>query len=244
MKFLLTLTLISLSFQASSADMKLPDYNWWTVTDIASKGLTKEKLFSEMDREFIKVDNSICSNRALMWNNDIKKSHDLDHAKIFIYYTKAEKTPIFAKRWWYHVTPVVNENGKLWVLDPAFPGKKTGVQTIGEWFRRISAFETCREIQGNETELLEYVFSGTQFPKETSYGKHDCYYKVVPHTIWIPRVFAQNLLGKDESGKPVRVERPEIDKEELFQACTEATTGKMGYAMGANKKICKEYVER
>lgn len=239
---ILCLIILTYSIVANAKDLTLTDYSWWTVTDIKSKGLTREKIFSSMDRKFIKVKSSICSNRALMWNNDIKNAHDLDHAKIFIFYTKADKTPMFAKRWWYHVTPVVNEDGNLWVLDPAFPGK-SGVQTKEEWFKKVSAFETCKEIQGNETEIIEQAFKATQFPKVTPYGRNDCYYKIVPHTIWVPRVFAQNLLGKDETGKSIQTERLEIDKEELFQACTEATTNKIGYALGSNKKLCEDYVD-
>ena len=244
MKLMLSLALLSLTASAFAGDLKLKDYNWWTVTDIASRGHTKEKLFSEMDREFIKVKKSICSNRALMWNNDFKVKHNLDTAKIFIFYTKADKPPVFAKVWWYHVAPVVNEKGHLFVMDPAFPGKTRSPHTINEWFRQVSTFKECREIQANETELLELIWTATTFPKVTSYGKHDCYYKVVPHTIWNPRVLAQNLLRTDEDGKPIRVERPEIDQDELFQSCIEATTGKIGWALGNSKKACTDYINK
>lgn len=244
MKRMLSLALLSLTASVFAGDLKLKDYDWWTVTDIASRGHTKEKLFSEMDRKFIKVKKSICSNRALMWNNDFKEKHNLDTAKIFIFYTKADKPPVFAKVWWYHVAPVVNEKGNLFVMDPAFPGKTRSPHTINEWFRQVSTFNNCREIQAHETELIDLMWTETTFPKETSYGRNDCYYKIVPHTIWNPRVLAQNLSGKDGDGKPVRVERSEINKNELMQACVEATSTKIGYALGTTKKQCTEYVNK
>lgn len=241
MKRLVFISLICFSFAASARDVRLNDYQW-NITDIATRGLKRDVLYKKMDRDFVKVKKSICSNRAHMWANDFKTKHRLDTAKIFIFYTKLEKPPVFAKSWWYHVAPVVNENGALWVMDPAFGGKEYRPLTKEEWFKEVSIYKTCREIQGNETELIELMFTGRQFPKDTSYGNHDCHYKIVPHTIWTPRVLAQNLLGKDEEGKPVRVERPEILKSELFEACLEATTSKIGWAFGNTKKKCEEYV--
>jgi hypothetical protein len=239
MKLILLLLLIT--FSAQAADLKINDYSW-NLTDVALHGQSKERLFSRMDREFIKPGKSICSNRALMWANDFKKNHNFDTAKIFLFYTKKKDEEISLKTWWYHVAPVINENGKLWVLDAGFPGFVKGPLTKEEWLTKFTTIRNCKEINANETELVELIFKGLAFPHETSYGYYDCYFKVVPHTLWTPEAVAMNLLGRNREGKPINFERPEIDQHELYQSCLEATSTKIGWAFGSSKKKCKEYV--
>lgn len=233
------LFLFLLSFNAFAADIKLRDFNW-TLTDVSRRGLTKEALFSSMDRSFVKLGSSICSNRALMWANNFKQSRNLDTGKIFLYYTK-KKGDISLKTWWYHVAPVINENSTQWVMDAGFPGFIDRPLSKEDWLLKFSASRNCKEMKASENELIELIFRGQTFPHQTSYGYHDCYYMVVPHTIWTPQVMAMNILGQNSNGTPVRVDRHEIVKEELYQACLEATTSKIGFALGTNKKECKAY---
>jgi hypothetical protein len=115
--------------------------------------------------------------------------------------------------------------------------------TPKSWLEKFAESTNCKEINANETELLDLIFRSQVFPHQTSYGYYDCYFKIVPHTLWTPEIVAQNLLGRDSAGRAVRVERPEINKDELYQACLEATAGKLGWALGNSKKACKEYVE-
>jgi hypothetical protein len=227
------------SFSAFATAIEIKDYNW-PMTNISSRGLSKEALFSRMDRNFIKTSSSICSNRALMWAHNFKKDYNLDSGKIFLFYTK-KKGEVSLKTWWYHVAPVINENGKVWVMEAGFPGWISSPLTKENWLYKFSDSTNCKEIQAKETELVELIFRGQVFPHQTSYGYHDCYFKIVPHSIWTPEVLAQNLLGRDRSGRPVRVERSEIDSSELYQSCLEATSTKIEYALGTNKKKCKEY---
>jgi hypothetical protein len=194
-----------------------------------------------MDRKFINLESSICSNRALMWGNDLSRFYGIDSGKIFVFYTQKKNDSIFSTGWWYHVSPVVNEGSKVWVLDAGFPGFIDSPLVISEWLRKFTNFSNCKEINANETELVEYVYGSSFFPKVTSYGVHNCYYKIVPHPFWTPEQVAQNLLGKRKDGKPIRVERDQIEPRELFNACTEATTSKFEFALGANRKECKDY---
>lgn len=237
MKMFLFLMLVSASVFA--ADIRLKDYNW-TVDDIAVRGLTKERLFSSMDRDFIRTKDSICSNRAMMWVHDFKEKYDINTGKIFLFYTK-KKGEISLKTWWYHVSPVINENGNLWVMDGGFPGWISQPLTKDQWLSKFANSTNCKEINASETDLVEHIFNGQVFPHQTRYGYHDCYYKFVPHTIWTPEVLATNLLGRDSDGRPARADRDIIEREELYQACLEATTSKIGYTLGTNKKECKEY---
>jgi hypothetical protein len=233
---------LCLSFTALSQDLNLSDYNW-NIVDVKSKGLSKEILFTKMDRDFVNVKSSICSNRAHMWAHDFKRFYLLDTGKIFLFYTK-KKGSASLRTWWYHVAPVVNEGGKIWVMDAGFPGFIRGPLTQNEWFSKFADSTNCKEIQAHEKDLIERMFSQQTFPHRTAYGYYDCYYRIVPHTMWTPGVVAENLLGVDSEGRPVRTERPEIDMDELYQACIEATSTKIGFALGANKKKCKELTGR
>ena len=238
MKLFFILFLISSATFAN--DLRLKEFNW-SLTDISQKGLRKEGLFSRMDRDFIKLGSSICSNRALMWAHEFKENYNLNTAKIFLFYTKKKKEQIRLKTWWYHVAPVINERGSLWVLDGGFPGFIDQPVSKEEWLYKFSTYHNCKEIKSHETELLELIFNEQTFPKNTPYGTHNCYFIIAPHTIWTPGILAQHMLGKNKEGVPVRVNRPAIVREELYNSCLEATTSKIGYALGSNKKECKEY---
>jgi hypothetical protein len=224
---------------AFASDVKLKDYQWLT-TDIATKKLSKGTLFLDLDRDFIRTKDSICSNRAHMWAHDLKKKYKIDTAKVFLFYTK-QRSGLSLRTWWYHVSPVVNEYGKLWALDAGFPGWISAPLTIRDWLFKFSDSYNCKEISASETDLVEFIFNGSVFPKTTAYGQFDCYYKIVPHTIWTPNGVAKSLLGKDEDGRPIQYERHEIDQDELYQACVEATTSKLDFAIGKNRKECKRY---
>ena len=87
---LLTLVLIfTMSVAAFANDIQLRDYNY-TVSDIAQRGLTKERIFQGLNRDFLKLGSSICSNRALIWAYDMQRQYRIGTAKIFLFYT--EKT--------------------------------------------------------------------------------------------------------------------------------------------------------
>jgi hypothetical protein len=229
-----------ISFSVFAGDIRLKDYDW-NMSDIASRNLTKETLFTRMDRDFVKTRSSICSNRALLWANDFKQRFNLNTGKIFLFYTK-KKSEQSHKTWWYHVAPVINEHEQLWVMDAGFSRWINKPLTKDEWLFKFSNSTRCKEINANETELINLMFREQTFPPFTSYGYFDCYYKIVPHTLWNPGAVAKNLLGKDEEGKPIRYERSEINKNELYEACLEATSTKIGWALGSSKKQCEEYV--
>lgn len=242
MKFLVLIFFITIT---AYADIGLPEYNW-SMTDIRSRGLTKEYLFQQMDREFIKTNSSICSNRALMWAHDFKRDFGLKTGKVFLFYTKPkeeieEDESPREKTWWYHVAPIVNDGGEIVVLDAGFTNFVRGPLKPNEWLLKFSHSYGCKYIHSNETDLLKLIYRQQTFPRETAYGKNECYYKYVPHTYWTPESVAKNVLGVDRQGRPVRLERHEINKNELYSACVEATTSSVGRVFGSNKKACKEY---
>src|SRR5690606_16235840 len=102
------------------------------LTDISSKRLNRNDLFEGMDRDFVRLGQTICSNRAHMWAYDFKKKLGLDTGKIFIFYTK-QKSSRSLRTWWYHVAPVVNEKGKIWVMDAGFPSFIDSPMQVFDW---------------------------------------------------------------------------------------------------------------
>ncbi len=228
------------SVSAGAQSIPLPDYKF-SVTDIAAKGLSKESLFSRMNRSSIDVGGSICSNRALMWANDFKRQNGLNTAKIFLFFTSKNGRSA-NKTWWYHVSPMVNEKGTFWVMDAGFPAMISEPLSIADWLVEFVGSNKCKEIEATETELIERMFVPVVFPQRTSYGTFDCYYRITPGGNWTPASVAKQLLGKDEDGRPVRYERNDIDPDELYSACLETTTSGFGRMFGGGKKKCKNYV--
>lgn len=231
--------LITIS-SAFATEVQLSEYDW-KLTDISKVGMSRQALFNKLDRKFIKLDSSICSNRALMWAWDMKTKYSIDSAKIFMFYTK-KTGEVGRKTWWYHVAPVVNENGTLWVVDPGFAGRINGPITQNDWLLNFAGSTKCKEIKSGENDLIERMFYGQVFPSTTSYGNFDCYYRYVPGPYWTPASVAKNLLGVDEYGNPIRFERHEMNEAEVFQSCVEATTSSLGRIFGGGKKACRKYL--
>lgn len=236
----LLFSLLLLPVVASATPYVLEDYRM-SLPDLAESTVTKESLYSSMDRDFVKVGSSICSNRALMWTYDMKKKHDVDAGKIFLFYTN-KTGKVGRKTWWYHVSPVVNESGKLWVLDAGFPGHIDGPLSVDNWIEKFIGVRNCKEIRAGEDELIDYMFRGHVFPETTRYGRHDCYYKITPAGYWTPASVAMNLLGKDGEGRPVHFVRDEINPDEVYSACLEATTSTLGGLFRLNKKKCQKFL--
>lgn len=241
MKALAWTLALTMTSSVLAANISLPDYKNWEMTDIAEKGLKKETLFTNMNRDLIKVGASICSNRALVWAYDFERKQGIQAGKLFMFYTK-KTGDTGAKTWWYHVTPIINENGQIFTMDAGFPGDIRGPLAPKDWFKRFAGSTKCKEIQATETDLIERMFDGYVFPETTSYGKFDCYYKMTPGGYWTPSSVAMGLLGKDEEGKPVQYVRDEIDKDEVYAACVEAVTSPLGRVLGSGKKRCEKYL--
>lgn len=246
MKKLLALGLLVVSSFAYSQDVKLKNFDW-KVTDIKSRGLNSNNLFAKLDRKFINLKSSICSNRAIMWNHELEGKYSIDTGKIFLFYTKSSGVNEQSLRgWWYHVAPVVSDAGVLTVLDAGFPGFIKEPMTTTAWMQKFSRKEKCKEIQPHETELLKEMFTGTLYPEVTSYGVNQCYYMITPSPYWTPATIATEILGHDENGRPARISRDKINDGELEFACMEATTNKVGRFLGAAaaKEKCQEFVKR
>jgi hypothetical protein len=217
---------------ATFANVEVPNFNW-SVEDIQEKKLTKEELFKNMDRDFINLGQSICANRAMMWLYDFKKSHDINGAKVFLFYTA--KT---SKKWWYHVAPVINENNELFAMDAGFPGFIDSPLKIEGWISKFAEGKTCKAIRPEDTEIIEAINKGTYFPEVTESGRHDCYYILAPAGYWFP-----NSVYTQMKGLPSNITE-ELQTSDVYQACKEAVTTPIGRFLGTGKKKCKRFINR
>lgn len=236
--FLIFCALISSGVFAQ--DIYLDDFNY-TVPDISRRGLTKETIFKGMERNFIKLGSSICSNRALIWAHDMKRDYGLDSAKLFLFYS--EKTGEAGdKVWWYHVTPLVNEKGTLWTVDAGFPSFVKTPLLPNDWFKKFAGSTNCKELKKGDEELIAKMFTKRRFPSTTAAGTYDCYYTIASAPYWTPSTVAQGLLERNRDGEPGNYERSSILSGELMQACKEASTSAIGGIFGGSEKKCREYL--
>lgn len=240
MKLSIALIAITFALPALARDILLRDYNY-NVTDISTRGLTKERLFEQMERSFLKLNSSICSNRALVWAFNFERYFSINTAKLFLFYT--DKTGEAGdKTWWYHVTPLVNENGELWALDAGFPSFVRTPLTPNAWLTKFAGSANCKEILPGEDDLIEKMFSKRRFPSVTRYGTYDCYYRITSAPYWTPSTVAQELLGRNRSGVPGQYTRDRILPDEVLQSCIEASTTPIGGFLSRPGKKCREYL--
>lgn len=239
MKALLFSFLFSTSLFAQTLHLK--DFNY-PVPDIASQNLNKEELYSKMNHSLIRLKDSICSNRAHMWAYDFKRQNQIETPKIFLFYTaKSGRYP--GVTWWYHVSPMVNENSRYWVMDAGYPDRLNKPAAIKDWLKVFTGEKSiCKEIKPGDDDLVKLMFSAKTFPEVTRHGKYDCYYKLVPPGYWTPEAVAKNILGHDADGTPVRYVRDEINKSEVYSACLEAATSPFGWAFRSGKAACQRYI--
>lgn len=237
---LFTALLSSWSSWSFAQDISLNDYNY-TVTDVARRGLTKETIFQGMDRSFIKLGSSICSNRALIWAHNMEREYHINTAKLFLFYTE-KIGEAGDKRWWYHVTPMVNENGELWTVDAGFPHFVNRPMSIPDWLHKFAGSSNCKELQIGDDDLIENAFAMHQFPNVSRHGNFDCYYRITSAPYWTPSTVAQQMLGRNSRGVPGSYERDNIKPGELLQACMEASTTPIGGFFNNPRKKCLQYL--
>ena len=238
--------MIFLLFASSAIYSKtifLKDFNY-PLSDISKIGISKERLFEEMKFRLVRPHDSICSNRAHVWAYDFKKSFNVESAKIFLFYT-AKTGRQENVNWWYHVTPVINEKGRLWAMDAGDSGRITTPLLYSDWLKKWNGKKSvCREIKSTEDDLVELIFNASAFPEVTRYGRYDCYYKIVPAGFWTPRQLASHLLGKDSKGRPVNINRDEFREEEVIKACLETATNPIGWFFETKLAACRYFVYR
>lgn len=227
------------SSQLFAQDLYMPEYNF-TLSDVSRRGHSKESIFQGLDRKLVRIGKSICSNRALVWGRQLEREYGVSSAKLFVFYS--EKTgEVGDKTWWYHVAPVINDRGSLWVIDAGFPRFVKRPLTRDEWLKKFVGSTNCKELENDDELLIQNMFTMQRFPSITAEGVYDCYYRIASAPYWTPRTVALNLLQRNERGEPVTFYRDRFVENELMSACLEVASG--GGLFGSSKqKRCRRFL--
>ena len=239
MKRYVSLAIFAACLSAGAGPVTLATDNF-VLRDIKEQGLTASSLFKKM-RGFGLVDFSICANRAHVWAYDFQQKN-IDSAKIFLFFTKKSGNNIYLT-WWYHVAPVINENGELLVMDKTLRNRP---ESTAKWLSKISDTNRCYEIKDEDTDLLQRIYAGVTFPAVTSpeRGHYDCYYRIMPSGYWFPRSIAERLLGQDENGAPIAVEElgGNVGRKDAYSACRQSFSGPINGLLGSGSRVCRRYL--
>jgi len=239
MKYTLFFALL-LPLTAAAQDIFLPDYNTH-LTDVESVGLTKERVFRQLDRNVVDVFESVCSNRAHVWTYQLAKQRNITAGKIFVFYT--DRSGLARDEdWWYHVAPVISARGEFSVIDGGLPGIVDKPLSKEAWFKKIVNYSNCREITAADEDIIPNMFTMSRMPKMSIAGVSDCYYRITSAPYWTPKTIALNLLGRDETGAPISFEREDFVEYEVLSACLEVTT--RGLNPGTERKMnrCRKFL--
>ncbi len=239
MKYILFLAFL-LPQSVTAQDIFLPDYNTH-LTDVESVGLSKERVFRQLDRNTVDVYESVCSNRAHVWTYQLAKQKNITAGKIFVFYTDRSGMAR-EENWWYHVAPVISAKGEFSVIDGGLPGVIDRPLTKEAWFKKIVNYTDCREITAADEDLIPNMFTMSRMPKQSLAGISDCYYRITSAPYWTPKTIALNLLGRDETGAPISFEREDFVEGEVLAACLEVTTSGLNPGTERKVKRCRKFL--
>lgn len=239
MKAMLLVLSFVMVLPALAQDLYLNDYNY-TVSDVSRYGQSKDSIFEALNRKLVRRGDSICSNRALVWGRQLEKDYGVNSAKIFVFYS--EKTgEVGDKTWWYHVAPMVNDRGSLWVVDGGFSRMVKRALTRDEWLKKFVGSTQCKPLEAADEVLIQNMFTMQRFPSQYNGNVYDCYYRIASAPYWTPATIAQHMLGRNAQGEPVNFYRDRFHEGELMSACLEvASSG--GLFSSSKKKRCRKFL--
>jgi hypothetical protein len=65
----------------------------------------------------------------------------------------------------------------------------------------------------------------------------------VPGYYWFPASIAYHELKKDDEGNKVEFNPTKFDVNEVFEACVEAASSKVGRVLGGGRAFCKKHLK-
>jgi hypothetical protein len=108
--------------------------------------------------------NDNCFNRAQFWARHWQAQNaPAGTDKVFIFFTQAYQRR-FAHKWWFHVAPVVYQNGQPWTLDPTFLDEPV---TLADW---LATFDSHTGGQCQRISTIDEYYANNNRP--------NCYYIV------------------------------------------------------------------
>ncbi|MBA2406050.1 MAG: hypothetical protein H0V66_14840 [Bdellovibrionales bacterium] len=247
--FIAAVVMCSLTPAFAAGYLKDFDYQ---LTDIASKGLTKESLFNKTKTDFMDLEKSICANRAHVWGYDLFRFNKINTGKIFIFFGASIWTKSDKHGYMYHVAPYIVENGTEYVMESSYPSEMKTPVTVEEWiesetYNRVKGSD-CLEITAEDTDLTEYFYARQTLPEKRANGKPGarCYIRKVPGHYWFPTSIALHDLKKDADGKKVDYNPQTFDVADVVEACIETASSKIGRFFGgaSARTKCEKHLRR
>lgn len=239
----IAVSFIPSSALASSVPGFIEDYQY-QVTDIATKGLTSEKLFAAIDTSWMELEHSVCANRALLWGYQLHNQYKIQTGKIFMFFVSDLWTND-KQGWMYHAGTYVIENGKEVFLERSYPTQVKRPLNLIEWMDdemegRADA-KDCIEITKKDVDLTPYFYARRNLPRKRGDGLAGapCYYRKVPEYFSYPATVAEVDFGKDANGKPIDYTLSEYDRTELYYACVDAASGGKWARRGSARSFCE-----
>lgn len=172
MKNLVLLPVLAMtSLAAYSAPIAVSPMNNYTPSDVTV--YEAQRLFRSLRTG--DTDDSICSNRAMVWSYEMKQKYNVDSMKTFIHFSDIYQHVVYnhgrhlswlerkfrsgagSKVWVYHVAPSVVVDDQIYVLDKKFTKKPV---TLKEW-TDISTARIDKVLNNNSRrrEVIENLYS-------------------------------------------------------------------------------------
>jgi hypothetical protein len=239
-------SLVLLFIVALARATTVPEYNF-ELTDVSSKGLSRQVMFNKMKRDTINLEDSICANRAHLWAYDFKRFFNVDSGKIFIFFTKE----LWSKKetgYMYHVAPYMADQGLEYVMEASYDLKRP--LTVAEWVENETdgkvSEKDCLYLTKDDTDLTEYFYERYNLPLKRENGKKGakCYLKKVPGYYWFPASIAYHELKMDGDGVSTSFNPKDYEIEDVMHACKDSMSGKFGSLFSGASAKCREYLKR
>lgn len=252
----LLIELVGSQFSAQAAlATQVPGYiasYQYTVTDVASRGFTAQRLFNSLPTSWMDLEHSVCSKRAQVWAYELKRKFNLNAGVIFVFF--GEKVwRGHKKKYWYHAAPYVVENGVEKVLEASYPQDFKAPLSVVEWMAQemedsrspIDAAR-CVELDKDDTDMTEYFLFQGFLPNKRLGGKpaYDCYYRKVPAYLAYPSLVGEIELGRDVDGNPTQIQLNDYDRDILLDACIDSFAGKKLIKRPAARTFCEAFLKR
>lgn len=160
------------------------------------------KIFYSLDNtnKWTAKPNTQCFNRAHYWAKSMKDGYGIDSMKVHIYYTRKYAANISGK-WWFHVAPMVNMNGELYVLDETFINRPV---VLADWEKKFTRkMYRGGDLKNYRCKVIENI---SEYYDEDNQKNEYCNIHVSSMYYWKP-----SELEKLEKENAVRTEFSALD---------------------------------
>lgn len=148
----------------------------YTASEVSSMELAKE-MFADLKDGGKWM--SQCYNRAHIWSKQMYDKYNTKSMKILIYYTKKFRTEIGGK-WWFHIAPMINVEGKRYVMDREFT---RGPVTDEQWEHIFTKKMEEKGVTGYRCKVIDNI---KEYYDEYNQNSEYCNIQVTSMYYWEP----------------------------------------------------------